>query len=145
MLETYEALETLRSAKVSPTLKKIEISRIQGSNSMYINLAKWFHSRIKSPAYTSVFAQRRTKEEEPERVVEAGKQYFPEEWSKDKFDEFLMLCSTKDQFEAGSQVFFCYGRLSNRLLLMRYGIAVEHNKYNHLFLRLDMAKYSKDY
>jgi hypothetical protein len=73
------------------------------------------------------------------------KQYYPEEWSTDKFDEFLMLCSTKDQFEAGSQVFFCYGRLSNRLLLMRYGIAIEHNKYNHLFLRLDMKEYSKGY
>jgi hypothetical protein len=56
-----------------------------------------------------------------------------------------MLCSTKDQFEKGAQVFFCYGRLSNRMLLMRYGIAVEHNKYNHIFLRLDAAKYSKDY
>ena len=47
-----------------------------------------------------------------------------------------MVCGTKDQFEAGSQVYFCYGRLPNRLLLMRYGIALEHNKYNHMFMRV---------
>jgi len=50
-----------------------------------------------------------------------------------------MICSTKDQFEAGSQVYFCYGRLPNRLLLMRYGISLEHNKYNHLFIRIDIS------
>lgn len=53
----------------------------------------------------------------------------------------MMLCSTKDQFEK-AQVFFCYGRLSNRLLLLRYGFAIEHNKYNHIFLRLDGPAYS---
>ena len=48
-----------------------------------------------------------------------------------------MLCSTKDQFEKGSQVYFCYGRLPNKLLLMRYGIALEHNKYDHMFIRIN--------
>lgn len=50
-----------------------------------------------------------------------------------------MLCSTKDQFEKGAQVFFCYGRLPNKLLLMRYGFALEHNKYDHMFLKLPTA------
>lgn len=31
------------------------------------------------------------------------------------------------------------------MLLMRYGIAIEHNKYNHIFLRLDAQKFSKGY
>lgn len=47
-----------------------------------------------------------------------------------------MLCSTKDQFQKGAQVFFCYGRLPNKLLLMRYGIALEHNKYDHMFIKI---------
>jgi hypothetical protein len=51
-----------------------------------------------------------------------------------------MLCSTKDQFEKGSQVFFCYGRLPNKLLLMRYGIALEHNKYDHMFIKIEVDK-----
>lgn len=51
-----------------------------------------------------------------------------------------MICSTKDQFEKGSQVYFCYGRLPNRLLMLRYGISLEHNKYNHLFIRIDVSQ-----
>ena len=51
-----------------------------------------------------------------------------------------MLCSTKDQFEKGAQVFFCYGRLPNKLLLMRYGFALEHNKYDHMFLKIDVTQ-----
>ena len=73
-----------------------------------------------------------------EKTVDPSIDYFSGSWQKDKFDEFLMVCGTKDQFEAGSQVYFCYGRLPNRLLLMRYGIALEHNKYNHLFIRINI-------
>ena len=60
----------------------------------------------------------------PEDKPVKGEEYFQKEWPKDKFDKFYMLCSTKDQFEKGSQVFFCYGRLPNKLLLMRYGFAL---------------------
>lgn len=53
-----------------------------------------------------------------------------------------MVCGSKDQFEPGSQVYFCYGRLPNRLLLMRYGIALEYNKYNHVFIRIDISDFA---
>lgn len=66
--------------------------------------------------------------------------YFEPNWPEDKFDQFYMLCSTKDQFEKGSQVFFCYGRLPNKLLLMRYGIALEHNKYDHMFIKIEVEE-----
>lgn len=59
-----------------------------------------------------------------------------EQWADDKFDEFVMKCSSKDQFERRSQVYFCYGRLSNRSLLMRYGMTLEYNKYDHVFMRV---------
>lgn len=52
-----------------------------------------------------------------------------------------MKCSRKDQFEKGAQVYFCYGRLSNRMMLMRYGMALENNKYDHFHLRVDYTKY----
>lgn len=66
------------------------------------------------------------------------KQYFNpiEKWADDKFDEFVMKCSSKDQFDRHAQVYFCYGRLSNRSLLMRYGMTLEFNKYDHVFLRV---------
>lgn len=63
------------------------------------------------------------------------------EWKKDKFDAFVMKASWKDQFEKESQVFFCYGRLSNRLMLLRYGIALEFNKYDHVHFKLPYFEY----
>lgn len=48
-----------------------------------------------------------------------------------------MRTSNKDQFEQGAQVFFCYGRLSNRMLLSRYGFAADYNKYDHVHLKID--------
>lgn len=63
LLETYEALQDLSTLNIALHLKKIEISRIQADNSQYLNLVKWFHSKIKSNVYsTSTFAQRKNKE-----------------------------------------------------------------------------------
>jgi len=59
-----------------------------------------------------------------------------EDWKTDKFDYFIMKASSKDQFEKGAQVYFCYGRLSNRLMLLRYGCALEWNKYDHVHLKV---------
>jgi hypothetical protein len=42
-------------------------------------------------------------------------------------------------------MFFCYGRLSNRQLLQRYGFAMEHNKYDKLFVRVFIGKYLEEY
>ena len=66
------------------------------------------------------------------------------DWKKDKFDNFVMKASWKDQFEPGSQLFFCYGRLSNRTALLRYGIALEYNKYEHVHLKIPYLKFIKN-
>jgi len=66
------------------------------------------------------------------------------EWKQDKFDNFVMKASWKDQFEPGSQLFFCYGRLSNRTALLRYGIALEYNKYEHVHLKIPYMRYIKN-
>ena len=46
-----------------------------------------------------------------------------------------------DGFPKGAQVYLCYGRMSNREMLKRYGFCLPYNKYNYLFikLRLEMA------
>ena len=68
--------------------------------------------------------------------IQKGKDYFEEEWKVDKFDDFIMRTSSKDVFDQNSQIYFCYGRLSNRMMLMRYGMALLYNKYDHFYLRL---------
>ncbi len=67
-----------------------------------------------------------------------------EEWKDDLFDNFVMKASYKDQFAEGSQMYFCYGRLSNRSALLRYGIALEYNKYEHIHLKVPYIQYVKD-
>ena len=80
-----------------------------------------------------------TKEEEIKLPFEADSK-----WKDDKFDNFVMKASWKDQFEKGSQVFFCYGRLSNRLMLLRYGVALEYNKYDHVHFKVPFIRNTKD-
>jgi len=41
-----------------------------------------------------------------------------------------------DGFPKGSQVFLCYGRMSNREMLKRYGFCLPYNKYNYLYIKL---------
>ena len=77
-----------------------------------------------------------------EEIIKTFEKYFPENWEEDKFDSFVMKTSKKDYFEKHSQVFFCYGRLSNRTLLLRYGISLEYNKYDHVYLKINIFQFS---
>ncbi|CAK69193.1 unnamed protein product (macronuclear) [Paramecium tetraurelia] len=61
-------------------------------------------------------------------------------WKEDEdFDYFCINSQKTENFKKGSQVYFNYGRLSNRELLLRYGIALEKNKYDHVYLRIKTA------
>lgn len=56
--------------------------------------------------------------------------------------------ATHESFEtlpAHRQIYFEYGRLSNRTLLLRYGFALENNKYEHVWLRIPMNKTLSQY
>jgi hypothetical protein len=51
------------------------------------------------------------------------------------------LVSTKsDRFEPNNQVFFRYGRNSNRNLLLDYGFCIEGNKYEHVWISFDLTE-----
>lgn len=45
-----------------------------------------------------------------------------------------------DRFESNNQVYFRYGRNSNRSLLLKYGFAIEGNKYEHLWVSFSIAQ-----
>lgn len=63
-----------------------------------------------------------------------------DKWEEDKFDNFIIQCSKKDEFQKGAQGFFSYGTLSNRLLLLRYGFALEYNIFEHVYIRLPVLE-----
>lgn len=45
-----------------------------------------------------------------------------------------------DRFEPSNQVYFRYGRNSNRSLLLKYGFAIEGNKYEHLWVSFSITQ-----
>lgn len=62
------------------------------------------------------------------------------------------MADESDRFEKGSQVYFCYNRLTNRSMLSKYGMALEYNKYEFVHLRrniipdiLEYAPYALNY
>ncbi|CAD8189768.1 unnamed protein product [Paramecium octaurelia] len=65
-------------------------------------------------------------------------------WIDDEdFDYFCISSQKTENFKKGAQVYFNYGRLSNRELLLRYGIAIERNKYDHVYLRINTKELLK--
>lgn len=56
-----------------------------------------------------------------------------------------MRLGKKDRFNKDNQVYFRYGRLSNRKMLECYGMTIEGNKYDHLWVRIDGLKYLSAY
>lgn len=83
-----------------------------------------------------------TKWKEPEmNGPEPPKDVFNKDFPQETFD-FVDFSSSKNEFyEKNSQVFYCYGRKSNRSLIFCYGMCVEYNKYGCAFLKLDYRKY----
>ncbi|CAD8083114.1 unnamed protein product [Paramecium sonneborni] len=65
-------------------------------------------------------------------------------WKEEEdFDYFCISSQQTENFQKGAQVYFNYGRLSNRELLLRYGIALEKNKYDHVYLRINTRELLK--
>lgn len=56
-----------------------------------------------------------------------------------------MRLNYKDRFSKGNQVYFRYGRLSSRKMLECYGMAIEGNKYEHIWVHIDLLPLLKDY
>mmetsp|Transcript_6064 Transcript_6064/g.5480 ORF Transcript_6064/g.5480 Transcript_6064/m.5480 type:complete len:225 (+) Transcript_6064:1436-2110(+) len=59
-------------------------------------------------------------------------------WYKDGDENsYFVLCTKyKNVYRKGDQVFHCYGRRTNRFLLLNYGFCLTHNKYNSLSFRV---------
>ena len=58
--------------------------------------------------------------------------------------EFQMK-TCQDTFPKGSQVYLCYGRMTNREMLKRYGFCILNNKYNNMFIKLRLEVTDPDF
>ena len=57
----------------------------------------------------------------------------------------FILRTYNDGFPKGSQVFLCYGRMSNREILKRYGFCLPYNKYNYIFIKLRLEQQDQEF
>ena len=55
------------------------------------------------------------------------------------------MTTGQDAFPKGSQVFLCYGRMTNREMLKRYGFCITNNKYNNMFIKLRLEVSDPDF
>ena len=137
---------------------KKELNLIQTQNSNFKKeIIKYYKGYLKESTYGIELSQKKNmldkmKEEKKKgnkpkaRFLTRIPEFKPDsQWKEDNFDYFVMRTSSKDQFEKHSQVFFCYGRLSNRMMLMRYGMAIDFNKYDHVYLRISYFKVLNPY
>ena len=51
---------------------------------------------------------------------------------------FSMTTKSKSYFGKGKQVFNCYGRRTNRFLLLNYGFTLQNNKYNSVAFKVQI-------
>ncbi|CDW76123.1 set domain protein [Stylonychia lemnae] len=63
------------------------------------------------------------------------------EWYEDQDkNTFFTLCTQyKTAYDKGDQIFHCYGRRTNRFLLLNYGFVLQDNKYNSITLRVNIT------
>jgi hypothetical protein len=67
--------------------------------------------------------------EEAQRIWEKTLAAMPDKYN-------FVIRTYNDGFPKGSQVYLCYGRMSNREMLKRYGFCFPYNKYNYLYIKL---------
>jgi hypothetical protein len=65
---------------------------------------------------------------------------------KDMPDDYEFQIQTgKEGYPKGSQIYICYGRMSNREMLKRYGFCLTNNKYNNIFIKLKLELQDPDF
>ena len=154
--ETYSILERYKNKQLDLSAARNLIMNLETAMVIYKNETRKFFKNIYKVDESSFVTKQKKKlmeqaEEKEEKEREQRLSTKPteelfdpdEKWKEDTFDNFIMKASWKDQFDAGAQLFFCYGRLSNRSALLRYGFALEYNKYEHIHFKIPYIGYIK--
>lgn len=105
----------------------------------YVNYIRAIYKTIKHKSF--VYNKKDNNSEKKKFVRPNPLEYKP------SFSKFSLKSHERDNFLSNHEVYFCYGRNSNRTLLMRYGFAIEGNKYEHVWLSYDISlplKYMPD-
>ncbi len=67
-----------------------------------------------------------------------------QKWEPEGFDKIEFAANMKENFSKNSQVFICYGVYSNKRLLKNYGMSIEFNKYDKVFLNISPSNFYQE-
>ncbi|KRX00204.1 Rubisco LSMT, substrate-binding domain [Pseudocohnilembus persalinus] len=66
------------------------------------------------------------------------------DWYETNDQDTYFIITSQDKIKKGEQIFNCYGRRTNKFLLMWYGFCFQNNKYDSFTFRMNMSvKYDK--
>ena len=66
---------------------------------------------------------------------------FTKNFEEETYENIEFKTGKNEIYEKNSQVYYCYGRKSNRKLAYYYGMCIEHNKYEKKFVKIDYRDY----
>ena len=104
---------------------------------------------IKEESKSEVKIQETMPPEKPRSIHELTKDQVYKIWEytlKDVPTDYdFVIKSQQDCFPKGSQVYLCYGRMSNRDALKRYGFCLTSNKYNTMYIKLRLEQHDEEF
>jgi hypothetical protein len=128
------------SGRVKADEALTEFHQLKKETSLYREQIISYNGKIRSKSWKYIIRNENT----PSKSNGLGLKKYPN-FKDDKFDYFVMRLHKKDRVKKGNQVYFRYSRLSSRKMLECYGMAIEGNKYEHLWVHIDLLQYLKSY
>jgi len=138
-MEIQDILQECLENKISVEDARKSLELIQIAVTKYSCQVKQYNDQVlQKPNNTPDFTeadQVKFKEEAKIKTENPFKDMTPETVD-DRFHTFEVKLSDNEQFESGSQILLLYGKVTNRYLLLEYGMAIENNKYDYYILKM---------
>ena len=115
--------------------------KIMGIAQNYWENLRGFYWENGNIEYSKGCCQKKTKKKNEDNEKNLQKN----EWEDVDFEEIHFHTNFNENFKKNSQVFLCYGKgISNKKLLKNYGISIEYNKYDKVFLNIFPSNFCKE-
>ena len=113
------------------------------SKSLYFkeNLEELWKSFLHAKSYKDHADSMKYYDYDADVPPEPSKEEFFKNITPDPIEAVDFRTGAREFIEPSSQLFFCYGYRSNRTLIHNYGMCIEYNRYDSVFLKLDCREY----
>ena len=81
---------------------------------------------------------------EEKKIENNNSDPFKIEWEPENYEEIKFITNDNENYAKNSQIYLCYGQNSNKRLIKHYGISIEYNKYDKVFLNILPSNFYKE-